>query len=99
MFCERGGIEGEKNAKAVANAIRQRAADLILTFKVKTLTCKDVKGTLLVLIAAGLVNYVITYDDEEEEHALLIELATRPGIFVMQDDDAWNVIPSRYFRE
>ena len=50
------------------------------------------------LIAAGLVNYVITYDNKEEEHVLL-ELAAQPGSFVMQDDDVRNIISSRYFRE
>ena len=98
MFCERGVIEGERNATAVVKAIRKQKKEIKDTFNNKSLTCRDIEGTLLVLIAAGLIEYALTCDDEDNEN-IVLELAKRKGRYAMQIDTAWDVIPPRYFRK
>ena len=77
-------------------AIRKRKKEIKDTFNNKSLTCRDVEGTLLVLIAAGLIEYALTCDDEDNEN-IVLELAKQKGRYAMQDNNAWDVIPSRYF--
>ena len=82
VFCDRGVIEGERNATAVVKAIRKRKREITDTFNNKSLTCRDVEGTLVVLIAAGLIEYAITCDDEDNENVVL-ELAMRQSMYAM----------------
>ena len=55
-----------------------------------------IEGTLLIMIATGLFEYAIRCDKEEDE-IVVLELASRQGFFAIHDDDAWNIILSRYF--
>ena len=74
VFCGRGVIEGERNATAVVKAIQKRKKEIKDTFNNKSLTCRDVEGTLLVLIATGLIEYANTCDNEDNKNTVL-ELA------------------------
>ena len=79
-------------------AIRKREEECKKTFNIRKPTVGDINGTLLVMIAAGLINYSITCN-ENDEGIVVLELASRPDCYAIQDDDAWKVIPSRYLRE
>ena len=94
---ERGGIEGKRTAKAVVNAIRKREDNCKKTFGVKKPTVSDLEGTLIVMIAAGLIDYTVKCDEDEDE-IVVFDLCIRSDSYAIQDDTAWDVIPSRYFR-
>lgn len=91
-------IEGELTTDIVTNAIRKRKEDCKNVFNVAEPACRDVEGTLLMLIAGGLVNCLLKKDEEDNEY-IVLELAAGEEDYVMRDDNAWNVIPERYFRE
>ena len=95
---EKGGIEGQKTLKAIANATRIQEKECKKMFNIQKPIVGDINGTLLVMIAAGLINYSITCD-ETDEGIVVLELASRPDCYAIQDDNAWKVIPARYLRE
>lgn len=83
-------------AKAIVSAIQKRDNDCRKTFKNKKPTRTKIEGTLLIMIAAGLIDYAIMCD-KEDDGIVVLELATQPGRLAIHDDNAWNVIPSCYF--
>lgn len=71
---EKGGIEGKKTPQGIANTIRKREEECKKPFNIRKPTVGDINGTLLVMIAAGLINYSITYD-KNDEGIVVLELA------------------------
>ena len=93
---EKGGIQGKQTAIAIAKAIRKRSVDCKNTFNCQKPTILEIEGTLLVMIAAGLVEYAVT-NKETDNEIVVLELATQQGRYTIQDNGAWDVIPQRYF--
>ena len=50
------------------------------------------------LIAAGLIECVFKNEEEEENERVVMQLATAECQFLIHKNDAWNQIPSCYYR-
>ena len=68
-------------------------------FNVKKPTVGDIEATVIVLIAAGLIECVFKNKEEEENEHVVMQLYTVEYKYLIKNNDAWNQIPSYYFRE
>ena len=93
------GIEGEVTTDNITTEIRKQEKECKDAFNIKKPTVGDVEATLLVLIAAGLIECVFKNEEEEENERVVMQLATAEYNYLIQNNDAWNQIPSCYFRE
>merc|ERR1712183_10450 len=93
------GIAGEITTDNITTEIRKQEKECKDAFNIKKPTVGNVEATQLVLIAAGLIQYVFKNEEEEENERVVMQLATAEYKYLIQNNDAWNQIPSCYFRE
>ena len=96
IFSDPEILKNNLTSDLITKVIRSKKECCKSVFNVTNLKVSDIEATLLVLIAAGLVGWSIEKDEKGKEFVTL-NLVREESKFKIQIDDAWNVIPQRYF--
>ena len=86
----------QNDGPRIVKVIRSNKEHCKSVYNVTNLKVSDIEATLLVLIAAELVGWSIKKKEKGKEFVTL-NLPREKCKFRIQDDDAWKVIPDRYF--
>merc|ERR1712183_1238243 len=92
------GIAGEITTDNITTEIRKQEKECKDAFNIKKPTVGDVEATLLVLIAAGLIECVFKNKEKEINERVVMQLPTAEYKYLIHEKDAWNQIPSCYYR-
>ena len=96
IFSDPEILKNNLTSDLITKVIRSKKECCKSVFNVTNLKVSDIEATLLVLIAAGLVGWSIEKDEKGKEFVTL-NLLKEKSKFKIQIDDAWSVIPERYF--
>ena len=97
LFVVGEGVEGELTTRNITNVIRKRQYECKDIFNVKKPMVVEVEIAVLTLIASELLVCKLKTEEEEKDERVLLKLATIGTNYLINDDEAWQRIPSYYF--